>query len=64
LSKFSSGGGEGVCHSSPRLCQGFAGAFSPVRSDWISRYSMNRNPQPRIHDPTVENAWNGWNWSR
>ena len=31
--KFSVGGGEGVCHSSPVDSHGFAGAFLPYRID-------------------------------
>src|SRR5687768_17609522 len=53
LSKFHSGGGDGIAHSSVAPFQGSAGAF-PRRRDVLMMLIRNtRNDSPRMNEPAV-----------
>ena len=43
-SKFSFGGGEGICHSSVAPPQGLSPAFSPLKSPWKRLVNIEINP--------------------
>ncbi len=64
--KFSVMGGEAVgpleAEPAPGVRRRLGAALE--RSDLMKQMIITRKPRPRIHEPMVEKACSGWNWSR
>ncbi len=56
VSKFHSGGGDGIAHSSVAPFQGSATAFRGLREVLMTLIRNTRNAKPRMNEPAV------WIW--